>query len=261
MRNTATLSSSTTDSNAANNTASADVVISQKTDLAIVKTADDDEVAPGDTITYTLVATNKGTRSAANVVVSDPLPAEVTFVSASTGCTQANKVVTCPLGTLTAGASKTVTIKVKANAVTRSVGQRHAHAEVGHGRNAGRCPAGQTKSMTVSCATGYVVTDASVRMDDLGDVTGSKLVDVRSVQQTSDQVYTATVRNGTTTKSTVRPRGLLPQRHDVEHAQPHARHRDHPADQRDRHDPGQQPPRHHGRLRTRPDRGRSVVRA
>jgi hypothetical protein len=51
---------------------------------------------------------------AVEVVLTDTLPASVTFVSAvpSQGgpCTQTAGVVTCPLGTLTAGGSATVTI-------------------------------------------------------------------------------------------------------------------------------------------------------
>jgi len=51
-------------------------------DLNITKTASPAEVLPGNNITYTLTLTNTGPATAQNVTVSDPLPANTTFVSA-----------------------------------------------------------------------------------------------------------------------------------------------------------------------------------
>ena len=73
-----------------------------KTDVSIVKTASKISVNSGDQVTYKLTVKNAGTTSVHNVVASDVLPAGVTFVSASPGCTynSGNRTVTCNAGDL-----------------------------------------------------------------------------------------------------------------------------------------------------------------
>src|SRR6185437_11067174 len=51
-------------------------------DISVLKSGDETAV-PGGQITYQVVVTNGGPDDAANVVLSDPLPAHTTFVSAS----------------------------------------------------------------------------------------------------------------------------------------------------------------------------------
>ena len=82
-------------------------------DLAIAKTGPA-QVTEGTNITYTLTARNLGPTTATGVTVSDPVPANSTFVSASAGCALAAGVVTCTAGTLAPGASQVFTIVVKA---------------------------------------------------------------------------------------------------------------------------------------------------
>lgn len=83
-------------------------------DLAIVKTDSADPVAGGANFSYTIEVTNQGSTTATGVTVRDFLPASVTFVSASAGCSEASGVVTCDLGTVAAGDTETVTITVQA---------------------------------------------------------------------------------------------------------------------------------------------------
>jgi len=82
-------------------------------DIQIVKSASPSSVLIGENITWTLTVTNDGPSNATGVVVTDSLPAEVSFVSASasqgSGCSF-NGVVTCALGNLNANASATITI-------------------------------------------------------------------------------------------------------------------------------------------------------
>jgi uncharacterized repeat protein (TIGR01451 family) len=52
-------------------------------ELAITKTDSADPVSPGDTFTYTVLVENLGPDPAENVVISDTLPAELTFQSAT----------------------------------------------------------------------------------------------------------------------------------------------------------------------------------
>jgi uncharacterized repeat protein (TIGR01451 family) len=92
-----------------------DVYVSDRrpaADLALGKTDAPDPVAPRAALTYTLVVTNHGPNAAPVAHVLDTLPADVTFVSASAGCTQSAGQVDCALGTLASDASATVTITV-----------------------------------------------------------------------------------------------------------------------------------------------------
>jgi len=63
------------------------------------------------TVIYTVTLRNNGWSDAANVVLSFPLAAGETFVSATAPCTQAAGTVTCNEGTIASAASTTITIK------------------------------------------------------------------------------------------------------------------------------------------------------
>src|SRR5207245_3255172 len=68
------------------------LTVTGSADLSITKTDNPDPVNAGATLTYTVTVTNGGPSTAANVQVTDNLPAGVTFQSASgTGwtCVQA----------------------------------------------------------------------------------------------------------------------------------------------------------------------------
>ncbi len=82
-------------------------------DLGVVKTGPA-LVTQGHDFTYHLTASNSGPAAATGVTVTDTLPANSTFVSASAGCAQAAGVVTCTAGNLASGASTTFDITVTA---------------------------------------------------------------------------------------------------------------------------------------------------
>ena len=88
-----------------------DHVIVPLVDLSIEKTDAVDPVNSGDTIDYTLTVDNAGPSTADNVVVTDTLPAGVSFVS-GTGCSAAGSTVTCNLGAIASGASGSVVVTV-----------------------------------------------------------------------------------------------------------------------------------------------------
>jgi uncharacterized repeat protein (TIGR01451 family) len=86
-------------------------------DLAITKTAGSATVSAGTTLIYDLTVTNNGPAVAFNVVVTDTLPAGVTYVGSTDTCAEAPVgTLTCQLGNLASGDSSTFSIQVKVNA-------------------------------------------------------------------------------------------------------------------------------------------------
>jgi len=101
----------------ASQSAAFEAVSTEPTDLQITNAASAAEFAPGADVTYTLVVKNNGPNSAANINVTDNLPASVTFIScaASQGGTCVggnasgnNRTITFP--SLASGAEATVTL-------------------------------------------------------------------------------------------------------------------------------------------------------
>ncbi len=84
--------------------------------LKIAKSVDKATAAPGDALTYTINYSNVGATGATNVVVTDVLPAQASFVSATGGGTNVAGTVTWPVGALAAGASGSVTLQVQLDA-------------------------------------------------------------------------------------------------------------------------------------------------
>ncbi|MGI9469151.1 MAG: isopeptide-forming domain-containing fimbrial protein, partial [Rubripirellula sp.] len=119
------------ENNTANNSDSADVTVVAEADLGVAKTVSSAASQVGGTLTYTIDVTNSGPSSASNVVITDALPAGVTFVS-GTGpsgevLSEAGGVVTANVATMVAGGSGSMTINVNieagaASSITNSVG-------------------------------------------------------------------------------------------------------------------------------------------
>ena len=114
--NTATLTSPTVDTVPANRVATATSTVVTSADLTITKTPVSAPAVAGSSQTYLLAVHNTGPSVSRGVVVTDALPAGLTFTSAQTSvgtCTQSGGTVTCALGDLVAGAAPTIQITAK----------------------------------------------------------------------------------------------------------------------------------------------------
>lgn len=92
-------------------------VLPPSADVSIIKTLEPGSVTVGQNVTFTLAVTNGGPDAADNVVVTDTLPPQLTFVSAtpSTGSCSGTLTITCNLGTLADAVSETITIVATMN--------------------------------------------------------------------------------------------------------------------------------------------------
>ncbi len=96
----------------------ASVAITTSADLSVIKTDSADTVAVGDPFTYSITVTNNGPSSGASFIVTDVLPMEVSFASASAGCVESPVgTVTCTGSALAVGATQVFTITVNADLV------------------------------------------------------------------------------------------------------------------------------------------------
>jgi uncharacterized repeat protein (TIGR01451 family) len=114
ITNQAEVTGAEPDPNPANNVAIEDTIIRPAADLSIVKSDFPDPAEVGQPLSYTIAITNSGPDDATGVIVTDTLPTDVTFGSATPsqgGCSGPNPVI-CNLGTLANGATATITIVV-----------------------------------------------------------------------------------------------------------------------------------------------------
>ena len=115
LSNTANVSSSTSDSNPANNSSTATTNVTLPTvDLSITKVAAPGPYGTSQPLTYTITVNNLSAAAAAGVSVTDTLPAGSNFVGAtpSQGSCSGTGPVTCNLGTLNASSSATVQLTI-----------------------------------------------------------------------------------------------------------------------------------------------------
>ena len=106
--------------------ASVETLVRNTPSLSLDKVADKSTTHPGETVTFTLSYENAGAGTALNTVLTDTLPAELDFVSASDGQVPdpVTGVISWNLGDLAGGsasAKKTVTAKVAAGSYVPSI--------------------------------------------------------------------------------------------------------------------------------------------
>ncbi len=130
LSNTATVSSSTTDPNPGNESATATTTVAAAADLSVTKVDTPDPVAPGSNLTYTITVANAGPSDAATLALSDTLPAGTTFVSVASpagwSCTTpavgAGGTIACSVATMASGnAAFTLVVQVGAGVTAGTV--------------------------------------------------------------------------------------------------------------------------------------------
>src|SRR5437773_1636504 len=92
------------------------LVTTNAASMSITKTDGPDPVVAGANITYTIAVQNTGTGALTGVVLTDAIPANTTFVSASAPGLLAGGTVTWNIGGLAAGATTTQTLVVQVGA-------------------------------------------------------------------------------------------------------------------------------------------------
>ena len=99
----------------ANNVASSFTLVQARGDLAIAKTSDQLVYKPSSIVTYTVSVVNNGPSDSLGIVVTDNLPTDThaSYVSDTGGCTLSGLVLTCALGNLTVGQSRSFNIYVR----------------------------------------------------------------------------------------------------------------------------------------------------
>ncbi|MEM7342920.1 MAG: DNRLRE domain-containing protein [Chloroflexota bacterium] len=120
INNSAIVSSDQPDPDPSNNTATESTRIDKVTDLSVTKLATPNPVSAGQLLTYTLFITNYGPSDGTGIVVTDTLPAGITFheTMSSSSCTGNSSLVTCAIGALNQGVGVQQTIVITVNSST-----------------------------------------------------------------------------------------------------------------------------------------------
>lgn len=189
ISNTANITAATTDPTPGNNTSTTSTAVTQSADLTVAKTGPD-AVTAGSNITYTVTANNAGPSNATGVSLTDVLPANTTFVSATQTsgpafiCTTppagSPGTITCTAATFVSGATAVFSFVVNlAPAATGVVSNTAAITSATTDPTPGNSTSG------LSSAIGAGPTDVSI----------TKTADAASYKAGSDATFTLTVRN------------------------------------------------------------------
>lgn len=191
ITNLATVTGNEDDPVLSNNTDTESTAVVQLADLAVTKTAFPDPVTLGNPLTYVITVTNNGPSPDTGVMLTDTLPEDVTFVSAtpSQGNCDGTSVITCSIGILVDEAQASVTIII----VPTVTGTINNSASV-WGDGIDPDPINDTAA-TISTAT--LDATGTITPDSGGTVTGGDGVSVQfppgAVTETLTVTYTSEV--------------------------------------------------------------------
>jgi uncharacterized repeat protein (TIGR01451 family) len=114
LNNTANATTTSTDPSTPNSSTAGTTITAGNADVSVVKTAAPGPYGTGNNLTYTIAVSNAGPTAAANVTVTDVIPAGTTFVSATPtqGSCSGTTTVTCSLGTIANLGSASIALTV-----------------------------------------------------------------------------------------------------------------------------------------------------
>jgi uncharacterized repeat protein (TIGR01451 family) len=207
ITNVATVTGNETETNTANNQDDEPTQVQAQIDLTIAKTDSADPVTAGGQLTYTLVVTNNGPSSATGVVVTDTLPAALTFVSGSSTSgtvSHASQVVTAAVGNLASGQTATITLVTQVDqqfsgTITNTATVTGNETESNTNNNTASQPTVIDAMLSSIAGSVYVDSDNDGQKD-TGEAPISGVVIVLSgtdAQGAAVQLQTTTAANGT----------------------------------------------------------------
>ncbi|AMM51273.1 hypothetical protein TH61_08945 [Rufibacter sp. DG15C] len=147
------------DAQASNNTASSSFTAKPTADLGVTNTvspAAGTTYATNDVVTFTVGVKNNGPSTATNVVVTDKLPASLTFISSTSTSYDATTGL-WTVGTLASGASTTFQITARINqsaVITTTATQTHTEQDIVLGNN--------SASTSIQSGSGVITADIAV---------------------------------------------------------------------------------------------------
>ncbi len=123
LANTASLTppGGVTDTSSGNDSATDTDTLTPEANLVLSKSDSPGTVSAGDLLTYTISINNEGPSDRTQVVVTDNLPAGVTFLSSTPGsptCNLNGTSLVCDVGTIAGGGSALITVRVRVNSST-----------------------------------------------------------------------------------------------------------------------------------------------
>jgi uncharacterized repeat protein (TIGR01451 family) len=166
-----------------------------KAKLKIEKLADNPVVYENGQVVFTVTVRNDGTAAAENTVITDDVPAGLTVNSADSPCTVNVQLVTCNIGTLPAGQSRSYQIRATADPLPSVPGVEDT-LDISKVEQHVSLQAGETRTIQLTCGPDGIMTDAAVRVDSVDQGTGNlNSVEVRRIESISPSTYEAEVTN------------------------------------------------------------------
>jgi uncharacterized repeat protein (TIGR01451 family)/gliding motility-associated-like protein len=199
IRNVAIVTSPTDPEGPEESTPDIVIIDNRAPELNIVKTPQANTVVAGENYNYTLVISNSGTAPARDVVVTDVLPAGLTFVSADNGGTHSSGTVTWNIPVLAIGQSVTLTLTVNLN------------SSVPSGTSIQNIAVVDSPDNPVDPIPSDVDPDTEVEVEAIANLSIEKNVSQSIIVSGAPVTYSITVRNsGLSDALTVLIRDLLP---------------------------------------------------
>lgn len=172
-------------------------------------TGDPVVVKVGDEVGFGLSVWNHGDGPAENTVVTDNVPAGLSITYADPACTVTGQLVECDAGTLAAGEGAYFWIQATTTLPTIPVANENEQLTIGKVERHITLQAGQTRTETISCEAGGIMSDGAVRVDHIDQGTGDYGdVEVHRIRSTGKGTYEAEVTNHATGQAQVKLFGV-----------------------------------------------------